>query len=70
MLSSTNPKNLPVLSTIKKLTTADFAVMSFISMELKERLSLYFKIDPFTLPDPFSENDNYFYHIIVDRYNP
>ncbi len=70
MLSSTNPKNLPVLSAIKKLSTSDFAVMSFISLELKERLSLYFKIDPFTLPDPFSENDFYFYHLIVDRYNP
>jgi hypothetical protein len=44
--------------------------MSFISMELKERLSLYFKIDSFTLPDPFSETDRYFYHVIVDRYNP
>ena len=64
---ATNPKNI-VVST-KDLSVLDFSLMSFMSYELKKRLSAYFKIDSFTMPDPFPINDGFNYFIVVDKSN-
>ncbi len=64
---ATNPKNI-VVST-KDLSVLDFSLMSFMSYELKKRLSAYFKIDSFTMPDPFPIKDGFNYFIVVDKSN-
>ena len=64
---ATNPKNI-VVST-KDLSVLDYSLMSFMSYELKKRLSAYFKIDSFTMPDPFPVNDGFNYFIVVDKSN-
>jgi hypothetical protein len=64
---ATNPKNI-VVST-KDLSVLDYSLMSFMSYELKKRLSAYFKIDSFTMPDPFPIKDDFNYFIVVDKSN-
>ncbi len=43
--------------------------MSLISFGLKDRLAMYFKIDAFTVPDPFPINEDLNYFIVVDKSN-
>jgi hypothetical protein len=64
---ATNPKDI-VVST-KDLSVLDYSLMSFMSYELKKRLSAYFKIDSFTMPDPFPIKDGFNYFIVVDKSN-
>jgi hypothetical protein len=40
-----------------------------MSYELKKRLSAYFKVDSFTMPDPFPVKDGFNYFIVVDKSN-
>ena len=64
---ATNPKNI-VVST-KDLSVLDFSLMSFMSYELKKRMSPYFKVDSFTMPDPFPVKDGFNYFIVVEKSN-
>ena len=59
----------PTLSTVKALSLTDLAIMSYSSQLLRNRLSSYFKIDCFTAPDPFSEENEFTYFIVVDKAN-
>ena len=62
-----NPDNL--IANIKDLSVADFSLMSFISYGLKKKLTDYFKIDSFTMSDPFPIKPDFNYFIVVDRSN-
>ncbi|WP_458745415.1 hypothetical protein [Candidatus Nitrosocosmicus sp. T] len=59
----------PTLATVKALSLTDLAIMSYSSHLLRNRLSSYFHIDSFTTPDPFSEEDEFSYFIVVDKAN-
>lgn len=59
----------PTLDTIKELSLTDLVIMSFTSQQLKKRLANYFRIDPFTSPDPFSKDDEFSYFLVVDKSN-
>ena len=59
----------PTLDTIKELSLTDLVIMSFTSQQLKKRLANYFRIDPFTAPDPFSKDDEFSYFLVVDKSN-
>jgi hypothetical protein len=59
----------PTLDTVKALSLTDLAIMSYSSHLLRNRLSSYFHIDSFTTPDPFSEEDEFSYFIVVDKAN-
>jgi hypothetical protein len=59
----------PTLATVKALSLTDLAIMSYSSQLLRNRLSSYFKIDCFTAPDPFSEENEFSYFIVVDKAN-
>lgn len=59
----------PTLDTIKELSLADLAIMSFTSQQLRKRLADYFRIDAFTAPDPFSKDDKFSYFLVVDKSN-
>ena len=56
-----------MISKIKDLSIPELSLMSLISFELKDRLAVYFKIDPFTDPDPFPIKEDLIYFIIVDK---
>ena len=64
---ATNQKNIVVRT--KYLSVLDFSLMSFMSYDLKKRLSTYFKIDSFTMPDPFPVKDGFGYFIVVEKSN-
>jgi len=64
---ATNTENL--IAKIKDLSISDLSLMSLISYELKDRLNAYFKIDSFTVPDPFPIKEDFDYFIVVDKSN-
>jgi hypothetical protein len=64
---ATNAENM--ISKIKDLSIPDLSLMSLISFGLKDRLAVYFRIDPFTVPDPFPIREDLSYFIIVDKSN-
>jgi hypothetical protein len=61
---------MPTSESLKKLSLNDIAIMSSLGHSFKSNLGKYVQIDPFTVPDPFDEKDDYNYSIIVDREEP
>ena len=68
MLSTTI--RLPTSEEIKKLSVADIAISAGLADELRDRLREDVHIDPYCVPDPFSDKEDCNYSIIVDRENP
>lgn len=61
---------LPTSEEIRKLSVADLAIAAGLADELRSKLLEYVHIDPYCLPDPFGEKDDYNYSIILDKENP
>ena len=68
MLSTTEIR-LPTPDQIKTLTLTDLVIMNKLSVSLREQIKKYIDIDPFTTDDPFNENDDYEYSVILDKTN-
>lgn len=69
MLSTTEIQS-PTPNQIKTLTLTDLVIMNKLSVSLREQIKKYVDIDPFTTDDPFKENDDYEYSLILDKTNP
>lgn len=68
MLSTTEIQS-PTPNQIKTLTLTDLVIMNKLSVSLREQIKKYVDIDPFTTDDPFRENDDYEYSVILDKTN-
>jgi hypothetical protein len=68
MLSTTEIK-APSPNQIKALTLTDLVIMNKLSVSFREQIKKYVNIDPFTTRDPFEENDDYEYSVILDKNN-
>lgn len=68
MLSTTEIQS-PTPNQIKTLTLTDLVIMNKFSVSLREQIKKYVDIDPFTTDDPFRENDDYEYSVILDKTN-
>jgi hypothetical protein len=66
MLSTTEIQS-PTPNQLKTLTLTDLAIMNKLSVSLREQIRKHIDIDPFTTEDPFKENDDYEYSIILDK---
>ncbi|MDW0298086.1 MAG: hypothetical protein QN784_06485 [Nitrososphaeraceae archaeon] len=64
MLKSVKP---PALEEIRKLTMTDIAIMTGLADSFRDSLKKYIHIDPFTMPDPFTDKDDYDYFVIADK---
>ena len=64
MLKSVKP---PALEEIRKLTITDIAIMTGLADSFRDSLKKYIHIDPFTMPDPFTDKDDYDYFVITDK---
>lgn len=60
---------LPTSEEIKKLSLADIAIAAGLADEFRDRLREYVHIDPFCVPDPFTDKDDCNYSVILDREN-
>lgn len=60
---------LPTSEEIKKLSLADIAISGGLADEFRDRLREYVHIDPYCVPDPFSDKDDCNYSVILDREN-
>ena len=59
----------PKIESIKSFNIADIAIMSQLAYSFKDEFQKYFKVDSFTSPDPFNNEDGNIYLVIVDREN-
>lgn len=66
MLSTTEVQS-PSPNQLKTLTLTDLAIMNKLSVSLREQIKKHIDIDPFTTEDPFKENDDYEYSVILDK---
>lgn len=64
MLKSVKP---PALEEVRKLTITDIAIMTGLADSFRDSLKKYIHIDPFTMPDPFTDKDDYDYFVIADK---
>jgi hypothetical protein len=60
----------PTIEEVKKLGTTDIAIMTALSYSIRAKLRRYVQIDPYTVPDPFGERDDFEYSVIVDEEFP
>lgn len=61
---------LPTSEEIKKLSLVDIAIAADLADEFRKNLREYIHIDPYCLPDPFTDKDDCNYSIVLDRENP
>jgi hypothetical protein len=61
---------LPTSEDIKKLSLADIAISGGLADEFRDRLREYVHIDPYCVPDPFTDKEHCNYYVILDRENP
>ncbi len=66
MLSTTEVQ-LPDPNQLKTLTLTDLIIMNKLSVSLREQIKKHIDIDPFTTEDPFKENDDNEYSVILDK---
>src|ERR1044071_1100868 len=59
----------PSPNQMKILTLTDLVIMNKLSVSFREQIKEYVDIDPFTTHDPFLENDDYEYSVILDKTN-
>ena len=64
MLKSIKP---PALEEVRKLTLTDIAIMTGLADSFRDSFRKFVQIDPFTMPDPFTDKDDYDYLIIADK---
>ena len=67
MLKSIKP---PTLEEVQKSTIIDLAIMTGLADSFRDSLRRYIHIDPFTMPDPFTDKDDYDYFVISDKRQP
>jgi hypothetical protein len=60
---------LPTSEEIKKLSLTDIAISAGIADEFRDRLREYVHIDPYCVPDPFTDKYDCNYSAILDREN-
>lgn len=61
---------LPTTEEIRKLSITDLAIAAGLADEMRDKLREYVRVDPYCLPDPFGEKDDYNYSVIIDKENP
>ena len=59
----------PKIESIKSFNMADLAIMSQCACSFRDEFQKYDKVDSFTSPDPFNNEDGNIYLVIVDREN-
>ncbi len=60
---------LPTAEEIKELSLTDIAISGGLADEFRDRLREYVHIDPYCVPDPFTDKDDCNYSLILDREN-
>lgn len=64
------PVTLPTVQDLRMLSGSDLAIMSTLSDTFRQNLQVYVNIDPFTTTDPFDDQDDLNYYVVVDRNKP
>jgi hypothetical protein len=60
---------VPSREDIENLDLYDLIIMASISYDFDDRIKYFFKRDAFTVPDPFTHPESYYYYLFVDKNN-
>lgn len=60
----------PTAAEIRSLSMADIATAAGLAVTLRDEFRKHVHIDPFCVPDPFKEDVDYNYSVVLDRENP
>ena len=61
---------LPTVEELRSLTMADIAIAAGLADSMRDVFREYVHLDPFCVPDPFAEKDDFNYSIVLDKENP
>lgn len=59
----------PSIEGVRNLSMVDLAIASSLAHELCDRLRKHVHLDPYCIPDPFNDNDDCTYAVVLDREN-
>lgn len=61
---------LPTVEELRSLTMADVAIAAGLADSMRDVFREYVHLDPFCVPDPFADKDDFNYSIVLDKENP
>lgn len=61
---------LPTVEELRSLTVADVAIAAGLADTMRDVFRDYVHLDPFCVPDPFSDKDECNYSVVLDKENP
>ncbi|HLG37077.1 MAG TPA: hypothetical protein VI338_03005 [Nitrososphaera sp.] len=61
---------LPTVEELRSLSMADIAIAAGLADSMRDIFREYANLDPFCVPDPFAEKDEFNYSVVLDRENP
>ena len=69
MISMLATTTSPSIEGIRMLSVADIAIAASLADELRDKFREYVHLDPYCLPDPFGDNEDHTYFVVLDREN-
>jgi hypothetical protein len=61
---------LPTVEELRSLSMADIAIAAGLADSMRDIFREHANLDPFCVPDPFAEKDEFNYSVVLDRENP
>jgi hypothetical protein len=61
---------LPTVEELRSLSMVDIAIAAGLADSMRDIFRDYANLDPFCVPDPFAEKDDFNYSVVLDRENP
>ena len=61
---------LPTVEELRSLSMADIAIAAGLADSMRDVFREFAHLDPFCVPDPFAENDDFNYSVVLDKENP
>jgi hypothetical protein len=61
---------LPTAEELRSLSMADIAIAAGLADSMRDVFREFAHLDPFCVPDPFTENDDFNYSVVLDKENP
>jgi hypothetical protein len=61
---------LPTVEELRSLSMADIAIAAGLADSMRDVFREFVHLDPFCVPDPFADKDDFNYSIVLDKENP
>lgn len=61
---------LPTVEEIRSLSMTDIAIAAGLADSMRDVFREFVHLDPFCVPDPFADKDDFNYSLVLDKENP